>query len=143
MPTEDKDEKKPEPVEIPQQSNPIAGGSKNEDAEHDEEFTENDSNTGYLHAKNNEASNFENNNAEDKPEFAENYSSSKNVTAEDDDFSCSSDVDADDESYRPSFSNYEATGDNNDDLMLLDEDGEVDTLDSEDKSVLSLARQQK
>jgi hypothetical protein len=143
LPTEDKDGKKPEPVEIPQQSNPIAGGSKSEDTEHEEEFTENDSNTRYLHAENNEASNCESNNAKDKPEFADNYSSSKNVTAEDDDFSGSSDVDADDESYHPSVSNDETTGDDNDDQMLLDEDGEVDTLYSEDKSVLSLARQQK
>ncbi len=143
MPTENKDEKKPEPVKIPQQSNPIAGGSKSEDTEREEEFTKNDSNTGNLHAENDEPSNFDSNNAEEKPEFAENYSSSKNVTAEDDEFSGSSDVDANDESYAPSVSTDERTEDDNDEQMLLDEDGEVDTLDSEDKSVLSLARQQK
>ena len=52
-------------------------------------------------------------------------------------------MDADDESYNPNVSNDEAGEDDTDDHMLLDEDGEVNTLDSEDKSVLSLARQQK
>ncbi len=45
--------KKTESVEIQQHSNPIAGGSKSEDTERKEELTENDSNTGYLHAENN------------------------------------------------------------------------------------------
>ena len=76
-------------------------------------------------------------------EREEEFSSNKNLNAEDDDSSGSNDVDADDESYNPNASNDEATGDDTDDHMLLDEDGEVNTLDSEDKSVLSLARQQK
>jgi hypothetical protein len=76
-------------------------------------------------------------------EREEEFSSNKNLNAEDDDSSGSNDVDADDESYNPNVSNDEAGEDDTDDHMLLDEDGEVDTLDSEDKSVLSLARQQK
>jgi len=76
-------------------------------------------------------------------EREEEFSSNKNLNAEDDDSSGSNDVDADDESYNPNVSNDEAAEDDTDDHMLLDEDGEVDTLDSEDKSVLSLARQQK
>ena len=76
-------------------------------------------------------------------EREEEFSSNKNLNAEDDDSSGSNDVDADDESYNPNVSNDEAGEDDTDDHMLLDEDGEVNTLDSEDKSVLSLARQQK
>jgi len=76
-------------------------------------------------------------------EREEEFSSNKNLNAEDDDSSGSNDVDADDESYNPNVSNDEAAEDDTDDHMLLDEDGEVNTLDSEDKSVLSLARQQK
>ena len=76
-------------------------------------------------------------------EREEEFSSNKNLNAEDDDSSGSNDVDADDESYNPNVSNDEAGEDDTDDHMLLDENGEVDTLDSEDKSVLSLARQQK